>query len=272
MKTKIELVTSEIAIELLKSNTRNRPMKQRLVLDYARQMRDGLWKENGEPIIISDGNVLLDGQHRLAAIVKSNTSHNILIVSGVNGDVFDTIDTGKTRSGSDVLATSGVKHYSLISAGVLNYMIFKRGLSIISGNGASVRDYKVSKQEILSEYNTASGLYDQIAKESIRLSSKLRIMKGSVIFGYMAYLIKCKNHNQAKVESFFQQLFLNENVENTTTLALREKLIKNAISQYKMTPYLFAGYFTKTWNAFVSGKEYKILTFNVEGEKMQELI
>ena len=55
IESKTILITPELAHELLQKNARNRPVNKVLVLFYADQMRKGNWKENGEPIIFSNG-------------------------------------------------------------------------------------------------------------------------------------------------------------------------------------------------------------------------
>ena len=51
--TGIITITPEMAEQMLKFNTRNRPVNQLTVDDYALQMKKGLWRLNGEPIIIT---------------------------------------------------------------------------------------------------------------------------------------------------------------------------------------------------------------------------
>lgn len=268
MKTQIREVTPEIALDLLKCNTRNRPLKQKVVIDYAIQMKKGLWKENGESIIMSDGNMLLDGQHRLAAIVKSGTTQKILVVTGVKSDSFDTIDTGLVRSAGDILAIDGVRSYYQKAAGIAKYFSMKNGFVSTTG----LKSLKCSKQEILIECKLHSELYNEIDVICARCIGKLKLMPRSIMFGIMAYLIIEKKHSKEKVFSFFKQLFFNEEVENSTISALREKLTKDAIGQYKLTPAAFNAIFAKTWNAYVINRQYKNLSFNPEKETIPTLL
>ena len=98
-------ITPEIAEKMLGKNTNNyRRLNSSTVTKYAREMFLGYWQVNGEPIVFSKDGTLLNGQHRLAAIIKSNTTQKMLVVTDVTADVFD---EHKVRSWVDYTQTSG---------------------------------------------------------------------------------------------------------------------------------------------------------------------
>jgi hypothetical protein len=68
-------VTPEYAAALLQRNANNRNLRSTVVDHYAEQMKRNEWKATHQAIAVgADGNVI-DGQHRLSAIVKSGLSH-----------------------------------------------------------------------------------------------------------------------------------------------------------------------------------------------------
>lgn len=70
----IETVTPMKAARWLKRNIANRRVSPKVVRNYAGDMSRGEWLLNGEAIKFDrDGN-LLDGQHRLGAIVHNGKS------------------------------------------------------------------------------------------------------------------------------------------------------------------------------------------------------
>ena len=121
IKTKVACITPAFALACLKDfNNSNRPMSQGVAKLYANEMLRGQWKCNGEPIIFSiddnDMEHLISGQHRLQGLVlaqqalekeevwpSAQTEWDAVIVYGVPHDTADTVDTGKTRTHSDVL-------------------------------------------------------------------------------------------------------------------------------------------------------------------------
>jgi hypothetical protein len=121
IKTKVLCITPAFALACLKDlNNSNRPMSRSVANLYANEMLRGQWKCNGEPIIFSvdaEGNEhLISGQHRLQGLVlaqqaiekdevwpAAQTEWDAVIIYGVPHDTADTVDTGKTRTHSDVL-------------------------------------------------------------------------------------------------------------------------------------------------------------------------
>src|SRR5262245_875204 len=78
------LVTPELATRLLEANGDNRPLTQSHVERIARQIRQGKWQFNGDTIKIASNEDVLDGQHRLWAIIEAQTAVESLIVYGID--------------------------------------------------------------------------------------------------------------------------------------------------------------------------------------------
>ena len=97
-------ITPTIAASWLQQNTLNRPLSITHIRVLAKQMKDKKWMLNAETIKISDDESIMDGQHRLHACLESGVSFLSLVAYGVEKAAFVTIDTGKTRTGGDVLA------------------------------------------------------------------------------------------------------------------------------------------------------------------------
>jgi len=116
--SQVELINPAKAEELLKQNTSNRRLNDAVVAHYANQMSNGTWPFTGHPIVIGISGRLLDGQHRLKAIIKANVSMPMLVVRGIENeaDAFDAIDTGKLRSSGDVLSAKGYKQSHALAA------------------------------------------------------------------------------------------------------------------------------------------------------------
>ena len=73
----IEEVTPEMAKIWLLNNHENRPIEEHRVREYANKMRCGDWKEkvpDGTPLIVMKGGELINGQHRLMALLKYGKS------------------------------------------------------------------------------------------------------------------------------------------------------------------------------------------------------
>lgn len=101
-------VTPEIAAEYLQENEANRNLRARVVNAYSRDMKHGKWLPTGETIKLSRTGELLDGQHRLTAIIDSETPQRLLVVKGLHESARAVIDTGATRTAGDALRMAGM--------------------------------------------------------------------------------------------------------------------------------------------------------------------
>jgi hypothetical protein len=127
-------ITPEMAVKWLEKNEINRRLSTSSIENWADVMKRKQWELNGETIIIGDTGDVLDGQHRLWACVESNTSFESYVVIGMSKEVFDTIDTGKKRSGADALhirnKMKGVesKYEGAIMAAIVTCLEYKMGV------------------------------------------------------------------------------------------------------------------------------------------------
>lgn len=116
MSVTVFQVTPDLARQWLDTNTHNRRVRQRAIDGYARDMEAGAWTLNGEALKFATNGDLLDGQHRLHAVIKSGCTVPMLVVRGLPPATQDTMDTGLKRSAGDVLALNGYKHTILLAA------------------------------------------------------------------------------------------------------------------------------------------------------------
>lgn len=94
----VEEITPALAQEWMKVNINNRRTHHRGILSYIAEMSKGNWECNGESIIFDSKGKLRDGQNRLMAIIKSNTTIVCVVVKGVKPSAFDTMNQGIIRT------------------------------------------------------------------------------------------------------------------------------------------------------------------------------
>ncbi|MBT2748371.1 MULTISPECIES: hypothetical protein [unclassified Lysobacter] len=126
----VVLVNAVIASAWLHRNSNNRPIRHKAVSQYACDMTGGQWKSTGESIKFSKSGRLLDGQHRLSAIVEADAIIDVVVNTGLEDGSFDVIDTGRHRTGSDILTIDGISLSEARTAAAALPMIvnFSRGL------------------------------------------------------------------------------------------------------------------------------------------------
>lgn len=100
-------VSPAMATEWLKQNHANRKFRASHARTIATEMARGEYQVTHQGIAFGTSGRLLDGQHRLHAIVESNTTQPMLIFIGVHEYTFANFDRGVQRGISDVLLEDG---------------------------------------------------------------------------------------------------------------------------------------------------------------------
>lgn len=101
------VVTPELAARWLERNRNNRSLRRNKVAQYADDMKNGRWRDNGDTIRFSINGDLIDGQHRLHALIAADVSLVLWIVEGVADEARMTIDSGVVRRIGDRLRMFG---------------------------------------------------------------------------------------------------------------------------------------------------------------------
>lgn len=121
-------VTPKMAKDLLASSRGNRRLRQQGVIEYYEAMKaDAFCYNNGDTIRLdSDGNVL-DGQHRLSALVMYGKPMWMLFVLNVHKDAMRTIDRNYRRSVAEHLVFEEVfsdLFFAQLAVPIATLMIF----------------------------------------------------------------------------------------------------------------------------------------------------
>ncbi len=101
-------VTPQYAEELLSANTHNRRINSTVVGRYSVDMLADEWPFVGDPVRVEENGLLLDGQHRLAAIVMSGKTIPMIIVRGLGTDAQRSMDIGNKRTLANTFSLEGL--------------------------------------------------------------------------------------------------------------------------------------------------------------------
>jgi hypothetical protein len=115
----LEEITPAIAREMLVMNTHNRRLRERTVATMVTAIKRDEWVINGDMIRFSDDGVLIDGQHRLHAVLKAGKPIMSWVMRGLPMDAQETIDIGNHRGYHDVLALRGEVNATAVSAALV---------------------------------------------------------------------------------------------------------------------------------------------------------
>jgi hypothetical protein len=175
----IKSISPEYAERLLATNHINqRKLKSHVVDSYVRAMKSGLWTSgNGESIKFSDSGELLDGQHRLSAIIKSGKTVNMLVMTGIKEKNINCIDNGATRNLGDVLRVTGNVKYKINTnslAAFIRHFHYQKMISSEESSESSVRHrHKLCSIEAIKLYESMRNLDSILTQFTNLFSNKI---------------------------------------------------------------------------------------------------
>lgn len=180
------------------------------------------------------------------------------VATGLNEDIFDVIDTGRKRTGGDVISMLGVKNGIMISAGIQ----FQRW---IHGACSGARS-PLSNTDILHKYQEDTEMWDEFSGMSQKLSKDFsRAVSESWVLGFLFLFGKIDKQDSI---DFMNQLCSGRGATNNTIHLLRKRLIDSRMSpQYKLTENVKAAFIIKTWSCFRRGYELGVLKYKPIEEK-----
>jgi hypothetical protein len=267
MKPEIRTITPTIAKEMLKRNPNNRRLSETHVNFLAKEMTNGNWMFDAQPIRLSESGALLDGQHRLSAIVKSDTQQQFLVIKGVDEEAFKVMDTGKIRSAGDIFSIEGIPNYHTASAATRLIMNIKSGDRSRGDSGAT----KPSNTDILNYYNEHPEISEFSVKAEELYRRFNRVMPPSQIAGLM-YLTHERSVTDSEI--FWNKLCTGLDVPTKSPIDfLRRKLFDDKyVNTTKLKQTHKLALIFKTWNHFRSGiEEVKYIRWDKKTEKFPVL-
>jgi hypothetical protein len=213
-------------------------------------MSAGRWSFNGDSIRISDDGVILDGQHRLQAIVLSGIAQRYVIVDGLPSESFHTIDRGKKRTTADSLAILGEKNVGALAA-ALRVIAMLEDKSV-TWNGGPISTGK--QMDVLSAHPGVRHWCSIFSTSGLRSKFDSSICSCATLFA--------EKYGNDKIEMFMTQLSHGESLAKTDpAYVLRERAIANRTSFSKIPKIAMLAIQIKGFKAFVDGRAVTRLTF-----------
>lgn len=244
-------MTATLAEKILDRNTMNRPLRPGRAERYARDMRAGRWTMNGATIVISRDGQLLDGQHRLWAVVeaaKDNPKFTIemLVVEGIDASTFPTIDTGWNRKSTDVFAIAGSKNNTTLTAALRWLWWYEQ-----KPRPARPSDITVTHAELLAFFEGNPDFADAAAVVGSTKNARRIVTQSVLCFAYaMAARI-----DASRAGAWLSLVNTGEGLDHKhPVLQLRERLLANKLAAAKLPALDVCALTVKSWNQFVTGK------------------
>lgn len=107
IRASVENIDPYIASEYLKMSGGNRSLRSSHINYLAQQMRDGSWRLGPAAIAFSARGRLIDGHHRLEAIIRAQHTIITVVMRGLPDNCWDAIDCGAVRNAIDRITFPG---------------------------------------------------------------------------------------------------------------------------------------------------------------------
>lgn len=107
-QTSVQIVTPDMAEKWLENNMSNRPISIKDIQKLARDMRAGRFVTTHQGILLGKNGAIIDGQHRLYAIVSSGVSVMIQVTidESIESPMQLPMDVGKKRTIAESIGVS----------------------------------------------------------------------------------------------------------------------------------------------------------------------
>lgn len=211
-------------------------------------MAAGRWNTNGQGVIFSPDGDLLDGQHRLRAVVEAGVTVEMFVVRGVPKERFETMDTGRARTVGDVLGAQSYTNANNLAA------IARLAWNYVAG--ASI-NYGPSKSALVAFVHANPFLQD-ITNKVVGARAPLPASPlGSILFlgnaGSQSLL--------SEAEAFLEGIRTGENLKHgDARLTLREWFYaERARDRGTVGADSAFAAIARSWNAFARGDDLKII-------------
>lgn len=167
MTTVVETITPEMARKYLATSKGNRTISRPTVAAYARDMANGNWMLNGEPIAFDIEGHLVNGHHRLYACIEANTSFTTNVARGVpNTAIFD---QNRVRSMRDQFKLNGEPDLLcdyLLLATIRRHLLLKKGIG--KATSTEIKDfYSRNEANLKKAMSVARKGYSTIRKAPV---------------------------------------------------------------------------------------------------------
>ncbi|MFD7379474.1 ParB N-terminal domain-containing protein [Streptomyces mirabilis] len=255
MRMEVLHVSPELAANWLTRNTNNRPLSKNAVQQLADQIERGEWQLTHQGIAFDEDDVLIDGQHRLAAIVRAGLTVPLTVTHGVPRTAFTVMDTGRKRTGRDALALAGEANATHLAAALRGLHLYLHAPNSAWSGSSSV----TSNDQLLVVLEKHPGVRDALF-HGISLNRACRITVTAATIGWYVTTEARPDIDQS---SWKDGVITGARLESgDPRLTLRNTMLSLAAGRTHRRrddsrEHLL--YYLKSWNAWVEGRTIKLL-------------
>ena len=244
------LVTPQMAQRWLENNISNRTIRMANVSRLALEIMEGRWicDPSLPPVAFDTSGRLLNGQHRLHAVVRSGVAVQMYVATNVSPSVMSVMDQGVSRQAGDVFKIKhGLTNPKDVAAAVTAWYRWKHFPDLVW------QSHMIPSAQVLVDiYEQDVDDWSEAVMLGNRLHKPTRMIKAAV--AAVAFRVNTTSKSDPSVWfDFVNGLATGENLrKGDPRLALRSWAL-NVTSKWGGNQWAVVG-LTAGWNAYVDGR------------------
>jgi hypothetical protein len=256
---KLEKVTPAKARTWLETNVDNRKIAPTVVSRYALDIIMGHW-DLSQPIYFDLNDNLIDGQHRLLAVVEADKPVEMFVGRGFDPKVKVVLDTGRRRTFADLLHWMGEKNTNHLAACVRmswqwqnGYIYSSKGWGTFSHNGGL--DFLNANPSI---------------RKFVHMGTKMRNMLAVPTAVATSLAHRIYQIDATDADAFIAQIQKGEMLEpGMPTYAFRQYALNKRARPRDTRPgrEVYLACMIKAWNAYILGEEIQLMAYRRGGSQ-----
>jgi hypothetical protein len=250
LKTRKVKVTPDLAKRWLKTNIDNRKLSDEWVRKLARDMTNDVFPNVGETLKFDEDGHLIDGQHRLHAVVLSEKTVEFIVVEGIERDHRYKMDRVRVRKASDELTMRHHIPSAPVAVGATRLILMWQ-IEVIKSE-----TFKPTDSEIIDFIVTHTELINQ----AVRFSMTLRTEIGALPSSTAALYFLTHEIDAAEALQFWDLVKTGESLhKGDPELTLRNAIMRLKQKGGEKNPKTFMAMVAKAWNARREGRKIQVL-------------
>ncbi len=244
----VKLVSPDEATIYLQRVRNQSPIDRRQVSTYARDMGDGMWKLNGDPLIFDTHGVLLSGRLRLHACATANKPFPSLIVRNIDPSHFDTIDAVRRRTVSDIMSIRKEKDGRALAAALTVLWRF-------ANDDFTTQRNRVSSQALLAILEGNPDI-----RFSLRSTKPASHLVGHGLATALHFMFA--RVDPSKADFFFAELASDAEATTPGNQSLKKQLEDSVREGGRRSQVQVAGLLIRAWEAYRTGRPLTLVRYS----------
>jgi hypothetical protein len=221
----------------------------------------GQWEVTSDHIAFDEEGNLMNGHHRLQAVVKSGCTVPMAVYFHLPRSARDKIDKGMARTGGQTFHMNGILNANSVYAICTRVYLYDCDLPFAA--------IPVNEHEIRAIYEKDPDLAQSLSLDSRRVGKGLNCIAS--VLGAMWYV--CARIDKQQASEFFEGLvdWSASLDKDSPIIALRTRFLNAQANRsrrkFLIEPIEQGALMLKAWNAFRSGRKIRSLAWQKEVEE-----